>query len=318
MNRKNLTVETLAIATRIRFEGNRATGCRLPPRRTRAALASMPARSSCAAARSTRPSCCSSSGIGNPDAPRAARRTRWCTTCRGRREPPGPPRGLHPVRLASSPVSIVAGLKLAQPPRHRLRVAVPAPRHRRVQPLRGRRVRRVSNDDVDWPNLMFHFLPIAIRYDGSAARPDASHGYQVHIGPMYADTRGWVTHRRARDPKRAPEDAVQLPLHGQRPPRVGRGGPGRARHPQPAGVRALQRRRAVARARRWRPTQEILDWVRKDAETALHPSCTAKMGVDDDVGDRPRLDAGARPRRAPGRRRERRSPTSPTATSTPP
>ena len=33
--------------------------------------------------------------------------------------------------------------------------------------------------------------------------------------------------------------------------------------------------------------QEILDWVAKDAETALHPSCTARMGVDDDVGPRP-------------------------------
>ena len=38
------------------------------------------------------------------------------------------------------------------------------------------------NDDVEWPNLMFHFLPLAIRYDGS--KPAAEHGYQVHIGPM--------------------------------------------------------------------------------------------------------------------------------------
>ena len=39
-----------------------------------------------------------------------------------------------------------------------------------------------SNDDVAYPNLMFHFLPIAIRYDGSV--PAGGHGYQVHIGPM--------------------------------------------------------------------------------------------------------------------------------------
>jgi choline dehydrogenase len=45
-----------------------------------------------------------------------------------------------------------------------------------------------SNDDVAYPNLMFHFLPIAIRYDGSA--PQGGHGYQVHIGPMYSDARG--------------------------------------------------------------------------------------------------------------------------------
>src|SRR6186713_2229813 len=48
-----------------------------------------------------------------------------------------------------------------------------------------------SNDRVDYPNLMFHFLPIAIRYDGS--RPAAEHGYQVHIGPMYSDVRGSLT-----------------------------------------------------------------------------------------------------------------------------
>ena len=46
------------------------------------------------------------------------------------------------------------------------------------------------NDDVAYPNLMFHFLPIAIRYDGSA--PAGGHGYQVHIGPMYSDARGSV------------------------------------------------------------------------------------------------------------------------------
>ena len=47
-----------------------------------------------------------------------------------------------------------------------------------------------SNDDVAYPNLMFHFLPIAIRYDGSS--PAGGHGYQVHIGPMYSDSRGSV------------------------------------------------------------------------------------------------------------------------------
>ena len=47
-----------------------------------------------------------------------------------------------------------------------------------------------SNDDVAYPNLMFHFLPIAVRYDGSA--PAGGHGYQVHVGPMYSDARGSV------------------------------------------------------------------------------------------------------------------------------
>ena len=48
-----------------------------------------------------------------------------------------------------------------------------------------------SNDDVAYPNLMFHFLPLSIRYDGTAGTP--GHGYQVHVGPMYSDARGSVS-----------------------------------------------------------------------------------------------------------------------------
>ena len=47
-----------------------------------------------------------------------------------------------------------------------------------------------GDDDVAYPNLMFHFLPVAIRYDGSS--PAGGHGYQVHVGPMYSDARGSV------------------------------------------------------------------------------------------------------------------------------
>ena len=47
-----------------------------------------------------------------------------------------------------------------------------------------------SNDEVKWPNLMYHFLPIAIRYDGTVPEGGGGHGYQVHVGPMYSDVRG--------------------------------------------------------------------------------------------------------------------------------
>ena len=134
-----------------------------------------------------------------------------------------------------------------------------------------------SNDDVRWPNLMFHFLPVAIRYDGSV--PAAGHGYQFHIGPMFSNSRGWV--RIASDdpfakPKMlfnylsTPEDrqewteaiAIARDIMGQPAFDEFNGGeisPG----PEVAGDEA------------------VLEWVRKDAETALHPSCTARMGADD-------------------------------------
>ena len=59
-----------------------------------------------------------------------------------------------------------------------------------------------SNDDVDYPNLMFHFLPIAVRYDGTALA--GGHGYQVHVGPMYSDARGTLKIT-STDPRRHPE-----------------------------------------------------------------------------------------------------------------
>ena len=134
-----------------------------------------------------------------------------------------------------------------------------------------------SNDDVDYPNLMFHFLPIAVRYDGSA--PASDHGYQVHIGPMYSDARGTVKIT-STDPARTPGAPVQLPLDRAGPARVGRGGPRRPHDPEPAGVR----RRSTAASSRPAPSvetdEEILEWVARDGETALHPSCTARMGID--------------------------------------
>ena len=75
---------------------------------------------------------------------------------RRRREPPGPPRGLHPVRLQAAGLDR-AGPAVAQAPRHRLPVAVPPPRARRHQPLRGRRLRpqqrgrRLPQPDVPLP-----------------------------------------------------------------------------------------------------------------------------------------------------------------------
>ena len=150
---------------------------------------------------------------------------------------------------------------------------------------------------------MFHFLPVAIRYDGSA-RPPRATATRCTSGPMYADTRGWIRIA-STDPTAAPEDAVQLPVHGHRPQGVGRGDPGRARHPQPAGVRARSTTVSCRLGPSVETDEEILDWVRADAETALHPSCTAKMGTGEDSVTDPTLDEGARPRGRARRRRQR-------------
>ena len=134
-----------------------------------------------------------------------------------------------------------------------------------------------SNEDVDYPNLMFHFLPIAVRYDGTA--PEGGHGYQVHIGPMYSNSRGSVKIKSA-DPTEAPAilfNYLSTPQDEQE------------------WVEAIEVSRKILSQSAFDPysdgeispgpsvqtREEILEWVKKDGETAYHPSCTCKMGIDD-------------------------------------
>jgi choline dehydrogenase len=133
-----------------------------------------------------------------------------------------------------------------------------------------------GNDDVRYPNLMFHFLPIAVRYDGS--KPAAGHGYQVHIGPMYSDARGTVKIR-STDPLAKPALVFNyLSTESDRREWVEAIRIARNILSQPAfdefNAGELSPGPSV------RTDEEILAWVARDAETALHPSCTAKMGTD--------------------------------------
>jgi choline dehydrogenase len=135
-----------------------------------------------------------------------------------------------------------------------------------------------SNDDVDYPNLMFHFLPIAVRYDGSA--PAGGHGYQVHIGPMYSNSEGSVTIRSA-DPTDKPElrfNYLSTPEDRREWVEAIR----TARHILGQPALAPYDGGEISPGPAVETDDEILDWVRRDGETALHPSCTCRMGAADD------------------------------------
>ncbi|ESY81908.1 choline dehydrogenase [Mesorhizobium australicum] len=58
-----------------------------------------------------------------------------------------------------------------------------------------------SQAGVDYPDIQYHFIPAAVRYDGKAAAK--SHGFQAHVGPMRSKSRGSVT-LRSPDPKAKP------------------------------------------------------------------------------------------------------------------
>jgi choline dehydrogenase len=135
-----------------------------------------------------------------------------------------------------------------------------------------------SNDNEPYPNLMFHFLPIAVRYDGSA--PEGGHGYQVHVGPMYSDARGSVRIT-STDPTVKPAVTFNYLTTEQ---------------DRREWVEAVRVARGILNQPAFGPfnggelspgpsvstDQEIIDGVARDAETALHPSCTCKMGPASD------------------------------------
>ena len=133
-----------------------------------------------------------------------------------------------------------------------------------------------SNDEVAYPNLMYHFLPLAIRYDGSG--PKGGHGYQLHIGPMYSNSRGWVKIS-STDPMVKPKMLFNyLSTDQDRREWVEAIKQARLIMNQPA-LDAMNGGE-TSPGKEVSTDEEILEWVRKDAETALHPSCTAKMGTD--------------------------------------
>ena len=132
-----------------------------------------------------------------------------------------------------------------------------------------------GNEEVNYPNLMFHFLPIAVRYDGSAPK---GHGYQVHVGPMYSDVRGSIKIV-SRDPRVHPALRFNYLSTEQ------------DRREWVEAVRCARRILTQQAFERFNAgeispgaavesDEEILDWVARDAETALHPSCTCRMGID--------------------------------------
>ena len=292
------TVETLALVTGVRFDGNRAVGVDYL-RGGRAAPHGRRRRGHPLRRRDQHPAAAAA----------LRRRRRRATSSRSAstwsHDLPGVGENLQDhlevyIQYASKqPVSIAPGLRW----RSRPKIGYEWLFHRRglgaTNHFEGGGFVR-SNDDVDYPNLMFHFLPVAIRYDGSRAdrgprlpgahRPDVRRHPRLGEDPL-APTRS--------------EHPSMLFNYLSTPTTTAASGSRRSGSPATSSTSRRSRRSTTASSRPGpsvETDEEILDWVASDAETALHPSCTAKMGVDDDVGRRPDDDAGAR-RRGPARRR---------------
>ncbi len=271
MGRRNLTVACRAFVTKIIFRGQRAVGVEFfrngTPQRIRAKEVIL-----CGGAINS-PQLLQLSGVGSAQHLRALGIDVVADL-------PGVGQNLQDhlevyVQYASKlPVSVAPALKWRNRPLVGARWLLARSGPGATNHFEGGGFAR-SNSGVAYPNLMFHFLPIAIRYDGSA--PAGGHGYQVHIGPMYSDSRGSVQITSA-DPAVHPAlrfnylstptdlrewaEAIRIARDILNQPAF-----------DPYNGGELSPGPGVATG------EQILDWVRRDAETALHPSCTAAMGT---------------------------------------
>jgi choline dehydrogenase len=137
-----------------------------------------------------------------------------------------------------------------------------------------------SRAGVDYPDIQYHFLPIAVRYDGKAAV--AGHGFQAHVGPMRSRSRGAVTLRSA-DPAAPPVIRFNYMSDPQdweefraciRLTREIFAQDAMAEHVK----HEIQPGAAV------QSDAEIDAFIRAHAESAYHPCGTARMGRADDPG----------------------------------
>ena len=133
-----------------------------------------------------------------------------------------------------------------------------------------------GNDRVAYPNLQFHFLPLAIRYDGTS--PSGGHGFQLHVGPMNTDVRGHIKIK-SRDPQAHPKVFFNyLSTDQERREWVEAIQCARKLISQPAFDE--YRGEELSPGPKVESDQEILDFVAREGESAYHPSCTCKMGYD--------------------------------------
>ncbi|HEY1943291.1 MAG TPA: choline dehydrogenase [Roseiarcus sp.] len=135
-----------------------------------------------------------------------------------------------------------------------------------------------SRAGVRYPDIQYHFLPMAVTYDGKGMARE--HGFQAHVGPMRSKSRGWVR-LKSRDAREAPSIRFNYMSHPD------------DWEEMRACVRLTREIFAQSpfdpyRGREIQPGKAIVDdeaidaFVRQRVESAYHPSCTCKMGALDD------------------------------------
>ncbi len=135
-----------------------------------------------------------------------------------------------------------------------------------------------SKAGVEYPDIQYHFLPVAIRYDGKAAAE--SHGFQAHVGPMRSKSRGSVTLRSA-NPREKPVIKFNYMSHEddwadfRHCVRLTREIFGQAAFNPYRGAE-------IQPGAHVQSDDEIDNFIKEHVESAFHPCGTCKMGAVDD------------------------------------
>ena len=131
-----------------------------------------------------------------------------------------------------------------------------------------------SRAGIRYPDIQFHFLPLAVSYDGSSLARE--HGYQAHVGPMRSRSVGWVRLRSTAATDKPmilfnymsrSEDWVEMRACVRLTREI-------------FAQRAFDRYRGreIQPGEQVRTDAEIDAFIREKVESAFHPSCTCKMG----------------------------------------
>ncbi|WP_296431162.1 choline dehydrogenase, partial [Yoonia sp.] len=135
-----------------------------------------------------------------------------------------------------------------------------------------------SDAGVKYPDIQYHFLPIAVSYDGKVA-PDG-HGFQAHVGPMRSKSRGQVTLRSA-----DPADHPKIEFNYMSDPQDWVDFRKCIRLTREIFAQAAFdpfRGREIQPGEDAQSDDALDDFIKEHAESAYHPCGTCKMGDPDD------------------------------------
>lgn len=134
-----------------------------------------------------------------------------------------------------------------------------------------------SRPEFEWPNIQYHFLPVAINYNGSNAVSE--HGFQAHVGSMRSPSRGRIN-LTSRDPRKHPSILFNY-MSCEQDWQEFRDGIRLTREIMNQPALDPYRGREISPGLDKQSDADLDAFIREHAETAFHPSCSCKMGEDD-------------------------------------